>query len=530
MKARASDSVFLTRNEPADRDFSRVLVLGGDETGIRLARKLAEEGFKVLLLGENDDTLPGRDISVIPDAQLEEVQGFAGDFHVVMRTPTGCFKEWVGAVIAAQPPLLAPQFAAYGIEADSRVLSLTELELKMRARESLEKPRGDWFHAAFLFGLQEESDPTVFARTLRAIELLQGMNQVQCYVFTRNLKVAAPGLERRYREARENGVLFFKFDGEGPAFERTADGLTMTFREPLLGTEMELTPDVLVVDERYLPPFGLEPLRDAIPSSLCAVPYLQPESPRFPSVETPKSGILSVGASRGVFSPELVSSDIEAAVSCLKRLEASSDPSNGTGPAKIDPEKCTICLTCVRLCPHGAISFIRSAYADPLSCTRCGICAAACPMSAITVEPAAAREDVAKNIREQLESGAGKGLVVFLCSHSGVQALQYAGDAIGDSAALVQVPCAGTVDSAHILAAFQNGASGVIVTGCFKGNCASVYGTSLAEEKTRQTRMMLADVGATPDLVAFVPLAANTPGALVKAVREMRSRVDCTNP
>lgn len=524
MKAKASDSVFLSRNEPGDRDFSRVLVLGGDETGVRLARRLVEEDFTVLLLGENDDTYPDRDVSVIPDATLEEVQGFAGDFHVVMRTPAGRFKEWVGAIIAAQPPLLAPKFAAYGVEADSRALSLTELELKMRAVEPLEKPRGEWFHAAFLFGLEEESDPTVFSRTLGAIERLQSVSQVQCYVFTRNLKVAAAGLERRYREARENGVLFFKFDGEGPAFERTADGLTMVFREPLLGTEMELTPDLLVVDERYLPPSGLEPLWNAFPSSPAAVPYLQPESPRFPSVETPKSGILSVGASRGLFSPEQVDSDIEAAVSCLKKLEASSAPSKGPGPAKIDPEKCTICLTCVRLCPHGAISFTRSAYADPLSCTRCGICAAACPMSAITLQPAAAKEDVATNIRTLLQPGTGKSLVVFLCSHSGVQALQYAGDAIGHSAALVEVPCAGTVDIAHILAAFQNGARGVIVTGCFKGNCASVYGTSLAKEKACHAGMMLAEVGLDPDFVAFVPLAGNTPGALVKAVEEMEGK------
>jgi quinone-modifying oxidoreductase, subunit QmoB len=526
---KASDSVFLTRNEPGNRDFSRVLVLGGDETGIRLAQRLVEEGFKALLLGEDDGTYPDRDISVIPDATLEEVQGLAGDFHVVMRTPAGRFKEWVGAIIAAQPPLLAPKFDEYGIETDSRTLSLTELELKMRAGEPLEKARGDWFHAVFLFGLEGESDPTVFSRTLGVIERLQRGNQVQCYVFTRNFKVAASGLERRYREARENGVLFFKFDSEGPVFERTADGLTMVFREPLLGTEMELTPDLLVVDERYLPPSGLEPLWDAIPSSPAALPYLQPESPRFPSVETPKSGILSLGASRGIFSPEQVDSDIEAAVSCLKKLEAFSAPSKGPGPALVDPEKCTICLTCVRLCPHGAISFTRSAYADPLSCTRCGICAAACPMSAITLRPAAPDEDVTQRIGAQLQHSAGKSLVVFLCSHSGVQALQYVEDAIGDPAALVEVPCAGTVGIAHILAAFHNGARGVIVTGCFKGNCASVYGTSLAEEKVRQAGTMLREVGVNPDLVAFVPLAANTPGALVKAVREMQSKV-CTNP
>lgn len=526
MKALGCDSVFLSGNQPGERDFRRVLVLGGDALGVRMARRLAEEQFDVVLLGEAGSRSPEIDIPFMSDAVLEEVQGFAGDFQVVLRTPSGIVREKFGAIIAAQPPRLSARFDAYGIQADSRTLSLSDLEAKIESTQALDPQSGDWFHAAFLFGLDGESDPETFSRTLAAIERLRGKGQVQCYVFTRNLKVAADGLERRYRECRENGTLFFKFDGEGPSYERNGDKTTLAFKEPLLGIEMELTPDLLVVDEEFQPPPGLEPIWNAMPSSPACMPYLKPESPRFASVETPKAGILAVGASRGVFSPEVMDSDIEVALSCLKRLKTSdSEVVKTPGPPKIDPDKCAICLTCVRVCPHGAMGFTRHAFADPLSCMRCGICAAACPMSAIKLEPGSDSEETAQHAKAEVEVLPGKSLVVFVCFHSGSQAAKYIADRIGTSTQMIEVPCAGTVDETHILEAFREGAKGVIVSGCFKGNCASVYGTSLAEEKTRRVAAFLAGIGMNSDPVMFLPLAGNRPGALLTALNEMEKKI-----
>ena len=79
----------------------------------------------------------------------------------------------------------------------------------------------------------------------------------------------------------------------------------MTFTDPLLRLEMELEPDLLVVDEELLPPTMLEPLFHAIPSFRFAAPFLKPESTRFAGVETAKAGILAVGASRGFLIPML---------------------------------------------------------------------------------------------------------------------------------------------------------------------------------------------------------------------------------
>ena len=54
-----------------------------------------------------------------------------------------------------------------------------------------------------------------------------------------------------------------------------------------------------------------------------------------------------------------------------------------------DLEKCTTCLTCVLLCPEGAINWSpeKGKIEFDLSfCKGCGICAAECPTKAITMK------------------------------------------------------------------------------------------------------------------------------------------------
>jgi heterodisulfide reductase subunit A-like polyferredoxin len=61
--------------------------------------------------------------------------------------------------------------------------------------------------------------------------------------------------------------------------------------------------------------------------------------------------------------------------------------------AVVEPEKCTGCLTCVRVCPYnvpiiertlrGAGGVLGAAHIEIAACQGCGICAAECPAKAI---------------------------------------------------------------------------------------------------------------------------------------------------
>ena len=60
----------------------------------------------------------------------------------------------------------------------------------------------------------------------------------------------------------------------------------------------------------------------------------------------------------------------------------------GSELAVIDPERCTGCGECLRVCRFGAILEQEGRYSiDPLSCEGCGACMHACPVGAIAMKP-----------------------------------------------------------------------------------------------------------------------------------------------
>ena len=52
----------------------------------------------------------------------------------------------------------------------------------------------------------------------------------------------------------------------------------------------------------------------------------------------------------------------------------------------VDQGLCTLCLTCLRFCPHQAIGWTHRIFIHLLACRRCGICAGECPMDAIQID------------------------------------------------------------------------------------------------------------------------------------------------
>jgi heterodisulfide reductase subunit A len=56
--------------------------------------------------------------------------------------------------------------------------------------------------------------------------------------------------------------------------------------------------------------------------------------------------------------------------------------------AKVNPENCVACATCVKVCPYGApmINDLKKAEIQGAKCMGCGSCVAACPSRTITLQ------------------------------------------------------------------------------------------------------------------------------------------------
>lgn len=535
-------SSFLNRPEFLDGQIDKsVLILGGDWMGDEIAKRLAKLGLDVTVVsgGLKDDLKVNRQ-----DNALDSIYGQIGRFYAGLSLGKERLTRQFGFVVASPPAEKIPRFNYYGLEKDTRVCSISELEKLVDAGEALPRRAGDWYHAAFIDDLVGDSDPSTFDRFIKLIERLGQVDNFQPYVFTKYLKVAGPDLEKRYRELRRNGVIFFKFDETPPVFQKESGKWKILFTEPLLKLDFELNPDIIVVDEELTPPLDLaEKLGHLLPLDTCR-PYVQSESPRFNSVLTSKAGLLAVGPSRGVFDEQSIRDDIDSVELEIKKSLNLLKETSGKIPS-IDKSKCAFCLTCLRLCPHGAITFYQRAEISSLACLRCGICVVECPMGAISFQ--SEPEKLPESSGEILEDCRGR-IALFLCSRSAAQAFKAIEFIYQDDVVVFEVNCAGSIEPQRMVDAFKSGATAVLIGGCFKGNCASLYGNILCSGRLDNIRswlsvsnsVLVTEPGLTSktahgpnqpnqriamDRLRFVQTAGNTPDVLARAISDLKKNV-----
>jgi len=190
--------------------------------------------------------------------------------------------------------------------------------------------------------------------------------------------------------------------------------------------------------------------------------------------------------------------------------------------AFVNHNKCAFCLTCVRLCPHGAIGFRSRPEVDPLSCKVCGVCVVECPMDAIEIRcgdlihSADATSFVYPNVERSVK------IKMFVCSRSGSQAVAKIHSTLLSNVEICELPCAGSINPNFILKSFRDGAEGIIISGCFKGNCASIYGSTFAEERVARTTKALKQAGIDTERLEFTYVAGNTPDRIIESILRMK--------
>jgi len=124
-------------------------------------------------------------------------------------------------------------------------------------------------------------------------------------------------------------------------------------------------------------------------------------------------------------------------------------------------------------------------------------------------------------------------IVAFLCTWcsyagadlAGVSRMQYP-----PNIRVVRVPCSGRINPLFILAALQNGADGVLVSGCHPGDCHYLSGNLVARRKFNTIRDLLAYAGIEPERVQFSWVSASEGGRFSELVRQVSEDVRKLGP
>ena len=122
-----------------------------------------------------------------------------------------------------------------------------------------------------------------------------------------------------------------------------------------------------------------------------------------------------------------------------------------------------------------------------------------------------------------------KKIVAYCCDNSSYQAADMCGYlrlAHPPGVMTIQVPCIGSIQPADILGAFENGAAGVLLLGCYDDSCRHIWGNSRAKGRLRDVRQILSYCGLPEDAVEFYPVSAGEAKKCAKVLEEFAERLD----
>ena len=162
--------------------------------------------------------------------------------------------------------------------------------------------------------------------------------------------------ERMYTQAREAGVLFMRYeDNRAPEVTVGPDGtLNVSVWEEILGRQMKLNPDLVVLSTPIVPAPGAEGLARRLKVAQDADGFFLEAHIKLRPVDFLADGVFMAGLAHY---PKLLQESIvqaRAAAVRAARILSRDTLTIGGLVAEVDPQKCVACLTCVRVCAFGA--------------------------------------------------------------------------------------------------------------------------------------------------------------------------------
>ena len=119
-------------------------------------------------------------------------------------------------------------------------------------------------------------------------------------------------------------------------------------------------------------------------------------------------------------------------------------------------------------------------------------------------------------------------IVGFLCNWCSYAGADLAGTSrlkVPANLRVVRVPCSGRINPLFIFKALEEGADGVMVSGCHPGDCHYISGNRYAKRKLAVLRRLLDWVGIEPERIHFTWLSASEGARYAVEVTEFVDKV-----
>ena len=396
------------------------LVIGGGAAGLTAALGLARQGFPAILV-EKNDTLGGNAlylnqtwkgesiqdnvrnlvkealehplIETYTRAKITSTSGFIGNFKTSIEAGDQAVLVEHGAVIVATGAKESkPIEYLYG--EDDRILTHMELDamLKNSGGALAEKESAVFIQCV---GSRDETRPycskVCCTHTVKSALKLKELNpDMAVYVLYRDIRTY--GLrELLYKEAREKGVIFIRYDlDHKPAVTKQDGSLLVRARDHVLGMDLEIDADLLVL-ATAIEAGDNAAIAQMFKLTLNSENFFMEAHAKLRPVDFATDGIFLAGMAHY---PKPVEESIAQAKAAVSRaiVVLSRDNVVVDGVvSSINTALCRGCGACEQACAFGAVEVVEDEFGRKVAkvqqalCKGCAACASACPTGAAGV-------------------------------------------------------------------------------------------------------------------------------------------------